>query len=205
MLYLLGIKINANSQDILISVCENGHTDMIKWIILGDLDFNLNYQELFIISCINGHLIMAQWFYDNYPNIVITDEIIKQSCICGKLVIVKWLNNLSTPISFQCFVDVDKYLPNKILTKIFNLTGYNRILYISILDNHLPRIKKAIKNGAQYNMLDDFPFYRSCHKNSIEVVNFLCELDSNYYVEIEDSTIIYYKKKEIIKNARNNL
>jgi hypothetical protein len=98
----LGIKwiqqgIRKKGHSPMISLCEGGHIDTIKWLINNNLniDINTDHSYLFNVTCARGHLELAKYLYGigckTHKN---EDYAFRYACINGHLDVAQWLYGL---------------------------------------------------------------------------------------------------------------
>lgn len=119
---------------------------------------------------------------------------------------INWLIS-SYDIDFSNFIYFQGSISPDLLTKIFNFSKYDIKLYKAILNSNLDKIKRAIQNGANYDILNDFPFFKSCHiynsnkYNKTDIIEFFCSIEGKYKVEYYNG-FIEFKKTKIEKNTK---
>lgn len=204
----------------------NGHLQIIKWLEYANKDRKPHYEAM-INACQKGYLMMAQWIYKYYifEHNDASFEF-KLACYHNQIKMAQWLYTL--PNIHVNIYRINKIPSDELLEEVFGLNYNDRKLFGEIINGNLEGIISAIYNGANYDMLNDFAFYKNCGKCSkrhekkmkkieyrinfskknterIKIIEYLLTIEPRYYYEInENNEVIKYGKKQIFeKNARN--
>lgn len=230
--------------EIMVSILENGNLNVlkIKWLkklsnIYTNCDFYqcpflyaLHYSNIdvaFLIKkytnlsiCYDDVLISLCSDFGEYPKKINNNSRChhEQDILKKRLRIIKWVikSCIDYDFDFSCLYKCWK-IPSIILRKIFNFSDSTIKLYKAILHSSFSEVEKAIKEGADIYVLNNFLFLTSCKiyneriqyppiifENASKIINYFCLLDSKFYsYEIDEYGTIEFGKHEIVKNARN--
>jgi hypothetical protein len=179
------IDIHANYENAFVLSCQKGHLEIAKWLwqfsknINSPIDIHANYETAFIMSCCNGYLEVAKWLWEISNNTLIDinyscNYAFRLSCENGHLKIAKWLWEIMGDS-----IDIHSCDDYAFMTSCKNAQlclGNPKHNYADYLEN---------KDSLNKDSLN-----KSVH---LEIAKWLCTLDNNFILEIENNKIIKYK------------
>lgn len=171
---------------------------IVKWLHSLGANIAAKNNAAFISACRYGRIDSAKWLYENGIDIHANNDLaFEYACNNNKITIVKWLYQFN--VNILC---LSKSPSIEILRTVFNLNDIEIDFFRGILKGDLKIIDNTINNGVNYKMLKHYAFFKSCSMNNILIVNYLSELSSRYYYEINNNIIENYEKKKYLKCVR---
>jgi ankyrin repeat protein len=152
--------------------CENGHFEIVKFLVKNGADIHMQYNYAFVYSCKNGHLEIVKFLFKNGADIHVPFEssLIK-ACGNGKIEIVKFLLEKGAYIDFYD----------------------NEPLIKSCEKGHIDIVKLLLDNGVDLHTDNDKPLITSSYHGHINIVKFLLK---------KEPILIHNQMKRLIVHAR---
>jgi hypothetical protein len=131
------------SNSLFIDTTNNGHVDVIQWL----LKHNYKFNDMAVDGAIeNGHLNILEIFVEN--GILLTSKIFEKSAICGHVHIIEWLieKNCPLPDGFDYSHNNPYYLVKEVSKK-----GHIDVLKILLINMEYPYDDSVFNEAVKYD------------------------------------------------------